>query len=106
MSPLGNWVFLETGKPERMHWSNHAVLPRTITNVATGQPQIVNALVFDVDEHNGLPVHAQFSTIAEKLYQSLEPYLTGKKYLGYDFTITAVGEGFRRTFTVLTIPRI
>ncbi len=103
--PLGNWIFLEPGVPERMHFSDVSIIPRTITDVATGKERILQAAVFDVDEHNGQPVHAQFSTIAEKLFQRLEPYIEGKKYLGYDFTITVSGEGFRRTFTVLVTPR-
>lgn len=103
--PLGNIVILETGKPERMHFTDHAIEKRDITDPTTGQPGIRNVLVFDVDELNGQPVNAKYSTLAEKLYSRLEPYLVNKVYRNYDIVITKVGSGFRTTYNVNPLPR-
>ena len=103
--PLGNIVILEEGIPERMHFKNARIEARDITDVQTGQPTVRNALVFDVDEHNGAPARATFSTLAEKLYAKLEPYLKDKAYLNYDFVITKTGKGYRTTFPMMVLPR-
>lgn len=103
--PLGNIVILDTGKPERMHFSDHIIEKRDITDPLTGRPAIRNVLVFDVDELNGMPVAAKFSTMAEKLYSTLEPYLVNKAYLNYDMVITRMGTGFRTTYVVNPLPR-
>jgi len=102
--PLGNIVILQTGQPERMHFSDHTIETRTITDPASARPQVRNTLVMEVVILNGARVNARFSTMAEGLYSKLEPYLAGRKYLDYDFTITAVGEGFQRKYTVLVTP--
>jgi hypothetical protein len=102
--PLGNWVMLKTGQPERMHFADHTEEKRTITSPTTGRPEIRNSLVMDVDMLNGLPVSAKFSTMAEGLYAKLEPYLVEKRYLEYYFSITANGEGYQRKYTVLPTP--
>ncbi len=103
--PLGNWVILETGKPERMHFTAGRIESRTVSERGTGKPILRRMLVLDVDALNGTPVNAQFSTMAEGLYAKLEPYLVGEQYRGYDFTITATGEDFMRRYSVLVTPR-
>ena len=103
--PLGNIVMLQTGRPEKMHFADHIIESRTITDPASGRPSVRNTLVMDVDMLNGAPVNAKFSTMAEGLYAKLEPYLVNKMYLGYYFTVTAIGEGYQRKYTVLVTPR-
>ncbi len=103
--PLGNIVILEPGKPERMHFRDHLKGPRDITDNRTGQPTIRNVLEFDVDELNGQKVEAKYSTMAEKHFSQLEPYLFNKAYLQYDFIVTKTGSGFRTTYSTQVIPR-
>lgn len=103
--PLGNIVFLEPGKPERMHFRDHYKGPRDITDKITGQPTIREVLEFDVDELNGLKISAKYSTMADKHFNQLEPYLFNKAYLNYDFIISKTGSGFRTTYTTAAIPR-
>jgi len=103
--PLQNYVILEPGKPERVHFSDHHLERREISDPKTGRPTFRNVCVFDVDEVNGLKTPSQLSVISEKLFASLEPYLPGKEYLNYDFTITKVGAGFTTSFSVQVTPR-
>ena len=104
--PLGNWVILESGTPERMHFSNFVKEVRDITDPHTLQVTKRNVGVFDVDRLNGQPVVAKFSVMAEKLYAKLEPYLKDNQYRGYDFIITKTGEGYLTSFSVQVIPLI
>jgi hypothetical protein len=97
---LQNYVILETGRPARLHFRDHHIEPRTITDPLTRQPGSRNVLVFEVDELNGAPVAARYSTMSEKHAGQFAPYLPDKSYQLYNFTITAIGEGFMRHYTV------
>ena len=102
--PLGNWVILEPGKPDRMHFTDHVIEPIPITDKTTGLPTTRNRLALDVDRWNGAPATAKFSTLAEKLYRKLEPYLAGRAYRDYDFVITMEGTGYVTQYSVQVIP--
>ncbi len=104
MSPLNNYVILQPGTPERVHFVNHRIEPRTITESATGKPKQVNVLVLDVDRLNGATVAAQFSTMAESLFSKLEAYLPNFLYRNYEFIITQTGSGYSTKYTVQAIP--
>lgn len=102
---LQNYIILEEGIPAALHFTDHAITAREITDPVTQETKIVNALVFTVDELNGRPVSAHYSTVSEKHALTFQPYLAGKKYTGYTFVITQVGKGFRRDYQVQVIPR-
>jgi hypothetical protein len=102
---LQNNVILQNNIPCRLHFTDHHLLPRTITDPDSGRPGIRNVLEFDVDTLDGRPVGAKFSTMAEKLASQFKPYLDDKSYRNYDFIITQRGEGYLRTWTVQVIPR-
>jgi len=102
---LQNYVELSDGVPARMHFYDHAIVRKTITDPTTGKPSARNALVFDCDQVNGQEVETKFSTMSEKLAGLFQPYLADKSYVNYEFVVTASGEGFRRTFTLQAIPK-
>ena len=102
--PLGNIVMLKPDNPERMHFFDHRIETRTITDPVTRQPKLSNVLVMLVDRLDGAVVNAQFSTLAETLYAKLEPYLTGKLYQQYEFIVTQRGTGFTTKYTVENLP--
>ena len=102
---LENHVVLQNGIPARMHFTDHRVEARTITEPQTGRPAVRNVLVLDVDTLDGRPVHALFSTMAEKLAARFSPYLADKSYRAYDFLITQSGNGYTRDWTTRWIPR-
>jgi hypothetical protein len=89
-----------------MHFTDHHIERRTITDPNTGLPSIRNVLVFDVDRLNGASVGALFSTMAEKLAMQFEPYLADKSYSKYEVIITQSGEGFLRKWMVQFIPSV
>lgn len=101
---LQNYVMLEPGIPAKLHFYDHHIEKRTITDPVTGQPGIRSVLVLEVDRLNDSPVVARYSTMAEKHAQQFSPYLTDKSYRGFDFTMTVQGEGFRRSWTVQVTP--
>lgn len=105
MGVLQNYVELQEGVPTRLHFRDHQLVRKTITDPVTLQPASRNTLVFEVDTVDGQEVEAKYSIMAEKLASQFEPYLKDKSYRSYNFTITVHGEGFRRTWTVLVSPR-
>ena len=102
---LENYVILETGVPARMHFTNHLIRVKDITDRITGEPTKRKVLVFDVDRLNGREVIAMYSIVSEKHALSFKPYLEDKSYRDYDFTITKTGEGDLTRYSVQTIPR-
>jgi len=104
MGVLQNYVILEQGIPTRLHFTDHHIERRSITDPVTGQAGSRNTLVFDVDRMDGVGVMSKFSTMAEKLAAKFEPYLADKSYTKFDFTITQTGEGFRTVYTVTVTP--
>ena len=101
---LQNHVILQNETPARLHFTDHHIERRTITDSNTGLPSMRNVLVFDVDRLNGQSVGAIFSTMAEKLALQFQPYLSDKSYSRYEVIITQNGEGFQRKWTVQFIP--
>jgi len=101
---LRNYVILEEGKPTKMHFIDHALQEREITDPLTGQPKTVKALVFTVDRLGGASVVAYYSTLSDKHFRDFEPFLEGKRYRNFWFTITMVGKGFARSYTVKREP--
>jgi len=102
---LENYVMLKTGVPARLHFTDHTIQKRTVTDPLTGKPATRNVLVLEVDRLDGREVAAKYSIMAETHANQLAPYLPGKEYRGYDFTITRTGEGFLSRWTVGVIPR-
>jgi hypothetical protein len=101
---LENYVLLETGKPARVHFVDHVIQKRTVTDPITGGPTTRSVLVLDVDRLNGREVTSKYSIMAEKHAGQFEPYLKDKSYRDYDFVITRSGEGFRTSWAVQVIP--
>jgi thiamine biosynthesis lipoprotein ApbE len=104
MGVLENYVLLETGIPTRLHFTDHRIERRLITDPQTGQPTTRNVLVFDVDKMDGRAVAAKYSIMAEKHAAQFEPYLADKMYTKYEFTIVRSGEGFRTNYSVTPTP--
>lgn len=102
---LQNNIILQDGIPARLHFTNHTISDRTITDPSTGGPAIRTTLEFEVDRLDARPVDARFSTMAEKLAQNFAPYLPDKRYRDFDFVITQTGEGYRRAWSVQAIPK-
>ena len=102
---LQNYVILQPGIPARLHFFDHVIESRTITDPVTRGPATRNVLVLDVDSLDGKAVNAKYSVMAEKHANQLAPYLGDKSYKNYDFIITVNGEGFRRSWSVQVIPR-
>jgi len=101
---LQNYVILQEGEPTRLHFRDHVIMTKTITDPTSLQPASRNTLDFDVDRLGGHEVTSKLSIMAEKFAGMFQPYLADKSYVNYDFIITVQGEGFRRNWTVQAIP--
>ncbi len=101
---LQNTIILQDGVPARLHFTDHHIERRTITDPVTLQGAARNTLVMNVDRLDGRAVEAILTTMAEGLAGQLEPYLKDKGYRTYEVIITQRGESFRRRWTVQFIP--
>ena len=104
-SLLMNYVALVPGVPTRMHFTDDYKIQRTIADRETGKPKPIDSLVFQVDELNGEDVARTFSILSQKLAAHFEPFLKDKRYTGYDYIITQLGEGFMKDWNVQVIKR-
>ncbi len=102
---LRNYVILEPGRPSRMHFSDHSIQVRTIHDPVTRQDKGINTLVFTVDELDGQPVVGYYSIVSDKHSRDFLAFLPSQRYRAYTFTITQTGEGFRREYQVIAVPR-
>jgi len=102
---LMNYVQLVAGVPTRMHFTDDYKIERTIADKETGKPKPIRSLVFWVDELNGEDCTRTFSILSQKLAAHIEPFLPDKRYRGYDFIITQMGEGFLKDWNVQVIKR-
>jgi len=102
---LMNYVALVPGIPTRMHFTDHYYIDRVIADKETGKPKTIKSLVFWVDELEGKDAARTFSILSQKLAAHFEPFLPDKRYTGYDFIITQIGEGFLKDWNVQVIHR-
>lgn len=105
MTVLENYVILSNEVPARLHFYDHAIVRKDITDPVTLKPASRQSLVFEVDELDGKPVIAKFSVMAQKLASMFGPYLPDKSYTAKNFVITKTGEGFLTSWNVTAIPR-
>jgi len=104
MAAVENYVRLIEGIPKRLHFKDHAFVTRRIKDPLTGWEKNVRVLEFLVDYEDGVPVEKVFSVIQAKLEAALRPYLEGKRYRDFLFTITRIGTGFVSEFKVEVTP--
>lgn len=102
---LMNYIALTPGVPTRMHFTDDYIVDRTILEPESGKEKRIKSLVFQVDELEAEAVSRTFSVLSQKLYAHLEPYLKNKRYIGYDFVITEIGQGFFKDWNVQPIKR-
>jgi len=102
---LQNYVILQPDKPARMHFTDHQIIVKTITDPVTGRGKQVNTLVFSVDELEGRPVVASYSVISQKHSADFAPYLPVRAYRDYDFIITVSGEYWQREYQTQAVFR-
>jgi len=102
---LGNWVVLHPGERKRLHFYNHAVVERVITDPVTGAQKTIRSLTMWVDEEDGVPVKKMFSVISEKLAGQLAPYLVNKNYVNYYFVIEKPAHKYAAPALAEVVPR-
>lgn len=91
---LENWVKLAPGVPVRLHFVDHRIVERQITDPIRGVPTTRRSLIFYVDERDGRSVDMMYSVVSEKHASDFEGYLPDKSYVNYTFTIIKDAPGF------------
>lgn len=88
-----NWVVLEPGVPVRLHFKDHRVVDRQITDPTFKTARTVKGLMFLVDQVDGRPVDLTFSVLSQKLYSDFMGDLPGKAYTRYVYTVVKDAPG-------------
>lgn len=104
MAVLKNYIILQPNIPVKLHFFDHAILSKTITDNRTGKSASRETLEFDVDMADGQSVISKLSIMSQKFADQFGPYLADKSYKNYNFTITQNGSGFQTSYTVLATP--
>jgi len=99
---LQNFVTLQEGVPAVMHFTEHVLAEREITDPLTGRPKTITVLELTVDALNGAAVNATFSVTSEKLAQALQPLLAGNAYRNFNVIVLKSGKGYRTEYEVQT----
>lgn len=93
-APISNFVVLKPGIPVTLHFSDHRVVKRVITDPIRKVAVTRESLLFYVDEVDGTKVDKMYSILSQKHAAEFAGYLPGKKYVGYRFTVIKDAPGF------------
>jgi len=105
-SPISNYVTLTPGVPVKLHFKDHTVMKRTITDPVRKVSVERESLVFYVDKENGSPVDKMYSILSQKHAAEFAGYLPGKRYESYDFTVIKDAAGTVPPRIVSVTPRV
>ena len=84
---LDNWVKLELGTRKTLHFRDHRVTEREITDPFWKTPRVVTSLLFLVDREDGVTVDKTLSITSERLASEFEPYLADRSYTLYEWVL-------------------
>ena len=90
---IENFVRLRPGVPVALHFRDHAIVDRVITDPTFGVKRTVKGLLFLVDEQDGGPVDKTFSILSDRLAGDFSGDLEGKAYRGYIYVIVKDAPG-------------
>jgi len=99
-----NWVILRLGERKTLHFYDHALVTKTITDPVTGRTKSVQSLTMYVDLENDKKVDKMFSVISIKLAQAISAYIPDRRYRDYLFVIEKPIEKFAPPYLVEVIP--
>jgi len=100
-----NWVILRPAMRVKLHFYDHALVTKTITDPVTGRTKSVQSLTMYVDLENDKKVDKMFSVISIKLAQAISAYIPDRRYRDYVFVIEKPIEKFAPPYIVEVIPR-
>jgi len=99
-----NWVILRPGERTTLHFYDHALVTKAITDPVTGRVKTVQSLTMYVDLQDDKKVSKMFSVISMKLAQAISAYIPERRYKEYLFLIEKPIEKFRPPYLVEVKP--
>lgn len=103
--PIENFIVLEPGVGRSLHFRDHAIVDRVITDPVLKERRTVQSLLFYVDEEDGRVVDKTYSIVSQKHAAEFTGYLEGKRYRGYVFTIIKDAPGTVPPRIAKVVPR-
>lgn len=93
-APITNFVVLKPGIPVTLHFTDHQIVKRQITDPVRKVPVTRESLLFYVDEVDGVKLDKMYSILSQKHAAEFAGYLPKKAYVGYRFTVIKDAPGF------------
>jgi hypothetical protein len=93
-SPISNFVELKPGVKVRLHFSDHRIERRLITDPVRKVQVERESLIFYVDRIDGQPTSKMYSILSQKHAAEFAGYLEGKRYTRYEFVVVKDAAGF------------
>jgi len=103
--PIENFIVLAPGVERSLHFRDHALVPRVITDPVLKERRTVESLLFYVDEENGRAVDKTYSIVSQKHAAEFSGYLEGKRYRGYVFVVIKDAPGTVPPRIARVVPR-
>jgi len=104
-SPISNFVSLAPGVPVELHFKDHGIMMRMITDPIRKVAVQRETLMMYVDRENGVGVDKVYSVLSQKHASELAGYLPGKNYVNYLFTVQKDAPGTVPPRIVKVAPR-
>lgn len=93
-SPISNFVSLMPGVKVRLHFHDHRIDKRIITDPVRKVQVERESLIFYVDKIDGQPASKMYSILSQKHAAEFAGYLEGKRYTAYEFVVVKDAAGF------------
>lgn len=93
-SPISNFVRLTPGVQVRLHFTDHKIARRQVTDPDTKRLVEREGLMFFVDKVDGIRVDKMYSILSERHSAEFAGYLPGKAYVGYEFIVVKDAPGY------------
>jgi len=91
---IENFVKLRPGVEKKLHFYEHEIVTRVITDPILKMRKKVQSLVFLVDREDGVKVDKMYSIVSEKHAAEFAGYLPGKRYRRFEFVVVKDAPGF------------
>ena len=101
--PGAKWVTFYPCHPTILHFTNHRLTRRYVTDPITGSKKLIEVLELDVDEWEGVKGHWILSITSKKFRAQVEPLIESGELYRRKWKIHMTGTGFLREYSIQPI---
>jgi len=91
---IENFVKLKPGVQKLLHFYDHSIVTRVLTDPVLKLEKRVQSLVFLVDREDGVEVENMYSVVSERHAAEFAGYLERKRYRDFESVVLKPAPGF------------